>query len=79
MQEDRDLASGDVVALYTDGVSEAMTVDRVLFGEDGLERVMAATAGGAEAVRRTSMAALHDHVAGGGFSDDVTLLCVSRE
>jgi serine phosphatase RsbU (regulator of sigma subunit) len=25
------------------------------------------------------MAAVHEHVAGQGFSDDVTLLCVSRE
>jgi serine phosphatase RsbU (regulator of sigma subunit) len=79
LQEDRSLSPGDVVAFYTDGISEAMTADRVLFGEEGLGRVMSATSGGAAAVRQTSMAAVHEHVAGQGFSDDVTLLCVSRE
>lgn len=79
LQEERDLSPGDVLAFYTDGISEAMTAERVLFGEEGLARVMSVTAGGAEAVRRTAMAAVHDHVTGHGFSDDVTLLCVSRE
>jgi sigma-B regulation protein RsbU (phosphoserine phosphatase) len=35
-----DLASGDVIVLYTDGITEAMNVDSDLFGEARLSRIV---------------------------------------
>jgi sigma-B regulation protein RsbU (phosphoserine phosphatase) len=35
-----DLNAGDVVVLYTDGISEAMNVDGDLFGEARLSRIV---------------------------------------
>lgn len=75
---EHDLAPGDVVAFYTDGVSEALDRERVLFGEEGVERVMRSEPPSVEGIRRATMRALHAHVEGVGFSDDVTLLCVGR-
>jgi sigma-B regulation protein RsbU (phosphoserine phosphatase) len=78
-QQECTLEAGQVLALYTDGVSEALDTHRRLFGDEGLARVMRASSGGAEVLRRTAMREVTDWVAGVGFSDDVTLLCVSRE
>ncbi|MCU0256278.1 MAG: SpoIIE family protein phosphatase [Vicinamibacterales bacterium] len=78
VQHERALGGGDLVAFFTDGVSEALDRDRALFGEEGLARVMAAADGTAEGTRRAAVQALHAHVEGVGFSDDVTLLCVGR-
>ena len=77
-QYERAMGARDVVAFFTDGVTEALDRHRVLFGEEGLARVMAAADGTAEGTRRAAMAALNAHVEGVGFSDDVTLLCVGR-
>jgi serine phosphatase RsbU (regulator of sigma subunit) len=77
-QHERALGGGDVVVFFTDGVSEALDRSRALFGEEGLARAMAAGDGTAEGTRRSAMQALHEHVEGVGFSDDVTLLCVGR-
>lgn len=77
-QYERAMGARDVVAFFTDGVSEALDRQRVLFGEEGLARVMAAADGTAEGTRRAAMGALNAHVDGVGFSDDVTLLCVGR-
>lgn len=78
LQYERALGSGDVVTFFTDGVSEALDRRRALFGEDGLGAALAGAGGSAEAARRAAMDALNAHVEGVGFSDDVTLLCVSR-
>jgi sigma-B regulation protein RsbU (phosphoserine phosphatase) len=41
LEEDcRPIGPGDVIVLYTDGVTEAMDVAGELFGEEGLERVL---------------------------------------
>ncbi len=77
-QYERALGAGDVVAFFTDGVSEALDRNRTLFGEDGLARVLAMADGTAEGTRRMAMDALRVHTEGVGFSDDVTLLCVAR-
>lgn len=77
-QYERAMGARDVVAFFTDGVSEALDRQRALFGEEGLARVMAEADGTAEGTRRAAMQALNAHVEGVGFSDDVTLLCVGR-
>lgn len=41
LEEDRlDLATGDVVVLYTDGITEAMNADSDLFGDSRLSRIV---------------------------------------
>jgi sigma-B regulation protein RsbU (phosphoserine phosphatase) len=39
------LASGDVMVLYTDGVSEARSPDVTFFGEQRIERILRSSAG----------------------------------
>jgi sigma-B regulation protein RsbU (phosphoserine phosphatase) len=43
------LTSGDVVVLYTDGVTEAMNADRDEFGENGLQEFLAKQPAAADA------------------------------
>jgi serine phosphatase RsbU (regulator of sigma subunit) len=39
-EESLDLINGDVIVLYTDGISEAMNVDADLFGDSRLSRIV---------------------------------------
>ncbi len=73
------LAPGDVLLLYTDGVTEAMDAAGECFGADRLLR--ASRLGGAETPRRlvdAVVAAVAAHVQGAEPSDDLTLLAVAR-
>jgi serine phosphatase RsbU (regulator of sigma subunit) len=73
-----DLAPGATLVLFTDGVSEAMNADQQCYGLEQVERVLAATAGGAAAIGRGILADVERHVAGEARSDDVCLVCLSR-
>ena len=42
-EESVDLTNGDVIVLYTDGISEAMNVDSDLFGDSRLSRIVEST------------------------------------
>jgi serine phosphatase RsbU (regulator of sigma subunit) len=39
-EESIDLTNGDVIVLYTDGISEAMNIDAELFGDSRLSRIV---------------------------------------
>ena len=75
---DLELASGDVLFFYTDGVTEARGADRSFF-EDRLADALAAVAGrqAAEVVR--AVQELVDSFSGGELKDDVTILAVRVE
>jgi serine phosphatase RsbU (regulator of sigma subunit) len=73
------LAPGDTLILYTDGVTEAMSPTRELFGE---ARLLAALRRGASPtvaeMRRNVLDAVEAHAAGAGLQDDLTLLLLRR-
>jgi serine phosphatase RsbU (regulator of sigma subunit) len=71
-----DLRPGDTVLVYTDGVTEAHTVNRELFGLSRLSGLLAREAASEQQVeellRRMVRAVLdHQH---GGLRDDATML-----
>ena len=74
------LAPGDLVLLYTDGITEAFNADRLQFG---LPRLMAElkTHGpeGAEAVREAVLTALDEHCAAVELADDITMVVLRAD
>lgn len=72
-----DLAAGDLLLLYTDGVTEALNPDSAFFGEDQL---LAAVAEGGPASGLADL--LFDRVAtfaaGAAQADDITILAICR-
>jgi sigma-B regulation protein RsbU (phosphoserine phosphatase) len=72
------LEPGDVVVLYTDGVTEAMAPDGCLFTAERLKHTLGRTPGGAAAVGEAIIDAVRRHAAGRSQSDDITLVCFSR-
>ncbi|MDP9405986.1 MAG: SpoIIE family protein phosphatase, partial [Actinomycetota bacterium] len=72
------LAPGDVLVVYTDGLTEARSADGEEFGEERLAEVVAATAAlGPEAVVDACLAAVHGF-APGEATDDATIVAVAR-
>ena len=74
-----ELAPGDTLVLYTDGVSEAANPGQALFGDDGLRACFAKGAGAtaAETVERL-LASVRAFAAGAPQSDDITILALRR-
>ena len=71
------LASGDVLLLYTDGVTEACDADERMFGEDRLEEVLRrAGVGSAQQVLHAALDELASFTGRAQHEDDVTLLVV---
>jgi len=74
-----DLAPGDCLVLYTDGVTEAVNPAGEMFGEERLRDLVALHAAGSAADLRDRIAeALADFIAGAEQADDVTCLVVKR-
>ena len=73
------LEPGDLVALFTDGLTEAEDPDEEEFG---LERIATVTASledpSAEKLCDSILDAVEDHTGGGSLHDDATLLVVER-
>ena len=79
-QQQVDMASGDVLVLYTDGITEAQDEDEDLFGEKRLQRVVAANLGrAAEVIEFKLIAAVEDFVGDAPQFDDIALMIVTRE
>lgn len=73
------LAPGDVIVLYTDGVSEAMDQRQEPYGLERLQLAIESVAGvGATAVGRAVLRDVERHAAGQIRSDDICLVCVGR-
>lgn len=71
------LAPGDTVIMFTDGVTEAETPAGALYGHERAEETCAATPGGATAMVDTLEASVLTHQAGGAPTDDTTILAVT--
>jgi serine phosphatase RsbU (regulator of sigma subunit) len=72
-----ELAPGDLVVFYTDGVTEAMDADEQMFGEARLQKVLAANArAGAQQVLQTVVEAIRAFTGDTPQSDDLTLFVV---
>ena len=73
----RRLNPGDLLVLYTDGVTEAMSPTFEMFGDDGLlEFVRCEGHLDAKPLLENMALALHAHAAGAAQSDDITALVV---
>lgn len=73
------LKSGETLALYSDGVTEAMNAEKELFGSARLLTAAAQRSSGASQCMENILAAVHNHVSGAYQSDDLTLLCFAAK
>ncbi len=72
-----ELNSGDLICLYTDGVTEAHSPDRELFGENRLREALVKHRGlDAENILENVLQTVTDHTANLPRGDDLTLLIV---
>ena len=73
------IGPGDMLVLYTDGITEAENPEGKAFEESGLEAVIARTAGSDPVeVGRAILAAVDSHAADARLGDDLTALVISR-
>ena len=69
------LVPGDVLVMYTDGVTEAMNVDEEMFGERKLLEVVAENrTAGVEAINKAIISSVHEFAGEAAQSDDITCL-----
>ena len=71
------LASGDRLAFYTDGITEASDAEGEEFGETRLADLLAKNRGAAAGELHASLMAEAARFAGGTFTDDATLLVIA--
>jgi len=76
--ETLDLAAGESLVLYTDGVSEATDAAGGLFGAERLEACLTGGAPTAEGIVARVLAAVRAFVGAAPQSDDITILAVRR-
>ena len=72
------IEAGDVVVLYTDGVSEALDLKNRYFGAGRLTRAINAAPGRVSSVGESILQSVRQHAAGRAQSDDIALLCIGR-
>jgi sigma-B regulation protein RsbU (phosphoserine phosphatase) len=73
------LAPGDLVVFYTDGVTEAMDADQFLFGEDRLRAVVIANPQTtAQQLLQAIVDAVQAFTGNAPQSDDLTLFVIKR-
>lgn len=71
------LAPGDFVLFYTDGVTETMSPDDQIFGGDRLEKALAAHAGGtADDLVQSVLSAVRTFRQSAPWSDDLTMIAM---
>jgi serine phosphatase RsbU (regulator of sigma subunit) len=73
------LEPGDVVVLYSDGLTDALDQDRNFFGLRRLRAEIAQAPDGAAAVGESILAAVRNHFAGRSQFDDITIVCFGRD
>jgi sigma-B regulation protein RsbU (phosphoserine phosphatase) len=73
------LHPGDVLVIYSDGLTEAQNPKEAMFGEDRLRKLIRSEArSGAAALERSLLDAVSDFTEGHGQTDDITLVLVER-
>jgi sigma-B regulation protein RsbU (phosphoserine phosphatase) len=76
-QETVTLRSGDLLVLFTDGVSEAMSRESVEYGEDRLETLLRPARNlSAQAINEAIYQDVQQHTKGAPQSDDITMMVV---
>jgi serine phosphatase RsbU (regulator of sigma subunit) len=70
---------GDVVVLYTDGVTEAIGEKEEFFGAQRLVKAVGSAPGGPQRVGEAVLRALRAFVGNRAQSDDIALVCFERE
>lgn len=73
-----DLEPGDVLLLYTDGVSDAQDERKSFFGAKRVEALVRETAGGAGNIGRAIIQAVEQHSRNYRQTDDITIICLGR-
>lgn len=77
LQEEKvDLRDGDVLVLLTDGLTEAMNPERVMYGEERLRATLSRADGGAGDVAAHLRADIQAFTGAGALDDDHTLVVV---
>jgi phosphoserine phosphatase RsbU/P len=70
--------SGDVLLLYTDGISEAMDINNVEFGEDTLRQVLFdSRTQTSDEILNSVVTAVKNHVGSAPQSDDITAMAIT--
>lgn len=78
--ESYQLAPGDAIVIYTDGIPEAMDPEGVMFGHDRLHALLSSMRGAApEVMLERILAAIAAHTRGAARSDDITIVIVQRQ
>jgi len=72
------LALGDVLTIFTDGITEAMDGQSRLYGHERLEKQIVASKGGAGPMGKTILDDVNRFVGNRAQSDDRCLICVGR-
>ena len=79
-QNSFELKPGDMLFLYTDGVTEAENKTHEQLGEDALQELLESVSGSdTEQVVAQIRDKISEHVAGFEQSDDITMLCIRLE
>lgn len=74
------MAPGDLLAIYTDGVSEAMNPNREEYGDERLTRLLLAESGAdASQLFERIRSDVETFVDGAGRSDDITIITLTRQ
>ena len=73
------LAPGDLLVLYTDGITEACNAQGELYGSERLQQVVRANLGRpAQAIQEALLAAIHAFLGDVPQTDDIALVIVAR-
>jgi predicted ATPase/serine phosphatase RsbU (regulator of sigma subunit) len=74
-----ELTPGDAIAIYSDGIPEAMDPEGVMFGHERLHALLAECRGDRpEVMLERTLAAVTAHTRGAPQSDDITLVILQR-
>ena len=72
------IGAGEVICLFSDGITEAMDENAEQFGTKGLSRAMAQASGSPIDQVKSIQRAVREHVGTAPQSDDCTLVCFGR-
>ena len=73
-----DLAPGDVVLVFTDGVSEALGAENRQFGTEAIRATLATAPAHIPEIGEAVLAAVRAHTQGRPQSDDIAIVCFGR-
>jgi sigma-B regulation protein RsbU (phosphoserine phosphatase) len=72
------LGPGELLLMFTDGVTDAMSPSDSQFGVEGVRRTLASTPGGPAQVGDGLLRAVRAHAGGRSQNDDIAMICFGR-